>query len=81
MEITVYSKNACPGCVLTKNFLESKGVPFIEKRVDVNDNHMDELVSMGYRSLPVIVTNQTDAFVGYNPSKLQALVEKHDAIS
>ena len=76
MNVTVYSKSGCPQCVFTKKFLESQNISFTEKRVDLNDMFLKEVTTLGYRSLPVVISDQEDSFFGYNINKLQDLVLK-----
>ena len=76
MNVTVYSKSGCPQCVFTKKFLESQNIYFTEKRVDLNEIFLKEVTAMGYRSLPVVTSDQEDYFFGYNINKLQDLVLK-----
>ncbi|GAA4064155.1 glutaredoxin family protein [Amphibacillus indicireducens] len=74
MNITIYSKSGCPECVFTKKFLESENVSFEEKRVDQNKAYLDEVVLLGYSSLPVIQIGLDETFNGYNPERLEKLV-------
>lgn len=76
MNVTIYSKSGCPQCVFTKKFLESQNISFTEKRVDLNETFLKEVTTMGYRSLPVVTSDQKDSFFGYNMNKLQDLVLK-----
>lgn len=74
MIITVYSKSGCPECVFTKKFLESKQIPFDEKRVDTNAAYLEEVKDLGYHSLPVVQIDGEESFTGYRPEKLEDLV-------
>lgn len=76
MSITVYSKSGCPECVFTKKFLEAEGIPFEEKRVDKNEEHLEELILLGYRSLPVVKIGNEESFTGYQPERLEKLVSQ-----
>lgn len=73
MKITIYSKSGCPECVFTKKYLQSKNIPFEEKRIDQDQSYLDEVISLGYTSLPVIKIGQ-ESFSGYQPERLEALV-------
>ncbi len=74
MTITVYSKSGCPECVFTKKYLETENVSYIEKRVDKNEDYLEEVTLLGYRSLPVIKIDDDETFTGYRPEKLENLV-------
>lgn len=72
MTITIYSKSGCPECVFTKKYLQSENIPFEEKRIDQNQSYLDEVISLGYSSLPVVKVGE-ESFSGYHPERLQAL--------
>lgn len=74
MSITIYSKSGCAECMFTKKFLEAESIPFEEKRVDQNDEHLDEVRLLGYRSLPVVKIDDEETFTGYQPERLENLV-------
>lgn len=74
MNITIYSKSGCAECMFTKKFLESKDIPFDERRVDINDDYLDEVRLLGYRSLPVVKIDDDETFTGYQPERLEDLV-------
>ena len=74
MTITIYSKSGCPECVFTKKFLEAEDITYQEKRVDQNEDYLNEVVNLGYRSLPVVQIDDNETFNGYNPERLQNLV-------
>lgn len=76
MNITIYSKSGCPECVFTKKFFESENLSFEEKRVDLNKTYLDQVVNLGYNSLPVVTYGDGESFSGYKPEKLQILVEQ-----
>lgn len=52
--ITLYSKHLCPYCVQAKNLLESKGIAFVEVRIDEDDEAKEFVVSQGHRTVPQI---------------------------
>jgi Glutaredoxin and related proteins len=54
MSITVYSKSGCPECTFTKKYLESENISYEEKRVDLNETYLKEVILLGYRTLPVV---------------------------
>lgn len=76
MTITIYSKSGCAECMFTKKILEAEDIPFEEKRVDLNESHLEEVQLLGYRSLPVIKINEDETFTGYQPEHLENLVLK-----
>ena len=72
MLIEVYSSEGCVHCTTTKNLLESRGLTFIEHKVDVEISR-DELRKMfpQAKMLPVVIVD--GAFV-QNPADLQVLL-------
>lgn len=71
--VTVYSKDNCQPCRLTKMALDRKGVPYEEKRVDLDDEALTELKELGYLQAPVVVTSEGDSWSGLRPDKIDAL--------
>jgi glutaredoxin len=52
-------------------YLSQKGVPFVEKNVARDPAAVQELMSMGLRSLPVIVIGE-QRLSGFNPKAIDA---------
>jgi glutaredoxin len=50
-------------------YLSQKGVPFTEKNVAYNPEAVQDLMSMGLRSLPVIIIGDK-RLSGFNPAKI-----------
>jgi len=55
-------------------YLSQKGVQFTEKNVAYNPEAVQELMSMGLRSLPVIVIGDK-RLSGYNPKAIDQALE------
>jgi glutaredoxin len=53
-----------------KEFLSQRDVEFTVRAVDEDDSAYDELLALGYRTIPVTVINGT-AVRGYDPSALE----------
>lgn len=72
--ITLYTKNNCPQCVMTKKFLADKNVSFSEINIDVEPQYVDSLRSQGFQSVPVITTaDKNITIVGFRPDQLRSL--------
>jgi len=56
-EVTVFSTGTCPLCEKTKTLLTKWGIAYDERRVDLDQDAMKEMVvgSKGARSVPQIV--------------------------
>jgi glutaredoxin 3 len=52
-------------------YLSQKGVPYTEKNVATDPSAVEELMSMGLRSLPVIVIGE-ERLSGFNPAAIDA---------
>lgn len=75
--VTVYSKQGCGGCVFTKSFLNKHGIEYREIRVDQQPEAVEEIKLNGFQSLPVVTVGSFDnAWSGYNPERLQGLLEE-----
>lgn len=63
-KIEVYSTATCPYCVAAKNLLKSKGLEWVEVRIDTDPVQRDSMLtrSGGRRSVPQIFVN--DQHVG-----------------
>jgi glutaredoxin-like protein NrdH len=72
--VTVYTKNNCVQCDATKRHLDKLSIPY--ETININDNPeaLDNLISLGYRSAPVVVADN-DSWAGYMPDKIDKLAE------
>jgi glutaredoxin 3 len=58
--ITIYSSAVCPYCVMTKNFLRSKGLTWNEVRIDMDAAERERMVARTRRtSVPQIFVGET----------------------
>lgn len=87
MKITVYTKNGCPKCDMTKRVLEGEGIEFeainiqeveeIEVEIDgvkVKRNPFDYIKEdLGFSAMPVVVAEGQAPFSDFRPDLLQAL--------
>ncbi|MGY3766138.1 glutaredoxin-like protein NrdH [Vagococcus vulneris] len=72
--ITLYTKNNCPQCMMTKKFLADKDVVFNEINIDTEPQYIDALKAQGFRSVPVITTEDAQVtIVGFRPDQLRTL--------
>ncbi len=74
-EVIVFSSNTCPYCTLAKNYLQEKGVAFIEKNVQTDKDARAELMSMGHMGVPVLVIDG-EQIVGFDKDRLEAILDK-----
>lgn len=73
--ITVYTKNNCMPCKMTKRKLQELGVSYKEINVDEDLSALEFLMECGFRSLPVVFKNDGPIVIGgYAPNILENLV-------
>lgn len=79
-QVTIYTKNSCPECEKVKFNLrhlpqEVKDTHTIEYRnIDENAKYHDELVSLGYQSVPVTFIEGHEPIVGFEFGEIQDAV-------
>ena len=73
--VTVYSKNNCQQCKITKRKLTSMGITYHEYNVDEDPKALEYLLERGLRSLPVVVT-EDDTWTGLRMDKLNNLKKR-----
>ena len=81
--IIIYSKAHCPYCDHAKQLLEAKGLTYTEHRVDLEPQHLDDMLARGKgRTFPQIIIGET-AIGGFDDlaqlvkdGQLDALLEK-----
>lgn len=72
--ITLYTKNNCPQCLMTKKFLAQKNVEFNEINIDKEPQYIDSLKEQGFQSVPVLKTmDENTTIVGFRPDQLRTL--------
>ena len=75
MDVTVYTKNKCVQCQMSKNVLNDLGINYTEKNVDTNEKFMDEAKATGYKSMPIILKDGQVIASGFMPDVLNQLGE------
>lgn len=71
--ITIYSKNNCVQCKMTKRFLDQHNVSYTDINLDDNPSYIDHVKALGFSAAPVIET-ETQSFSGFQPDKLKTLI-------
>ncbi|WP_455425506.1 glutaredoxin-like protein NrdH [Dryocola sp. LX212] len=72
MRITIYTRNDCVQCHATKRAIESRGFAFELVNLDQQPEAADDLRAMGFRQLPVVVTDQ-ESWSGFRPDMINRL--------
>lgn len=71
--VTVYSKPNCMQCQFTKRFLKENDIAFETKDVEEDEEALQEVMKLGFKSLPVVSAEGKEPFSGFRPDKLMAL--------
>ncbi|HEL2738939.1 TPA: glutaredoxin-like protein NrdH [Streptococcus suis] len=71
--VTIYSKNDCVQCKMSKKFLDQHNVAYTEINLDEQPEYIEHVKSLGFSAAPVIET-ENEVFSGFQPAKLKALV-------
>ncbi|HEL9633879.1 TPA: glutaredoxin-like protein NrdH [Streptococcus suis] len=71
--VTIYSKNNCVQCKMSKKFLDEHNVAYKEINLDEQPEFIDHVKNLGFSAAPVIET-ENEVFSGFQPTKLKALV-------
>lgn len=71
-KVKVFTSDTCPHCVTAKNYLKQNNIEFEEKNIGSDENRK-ELVSMGLRSVPVLIIDD-EVVVGFDQDKIDSLL-------
>ena len=77
--VVIYTLSTCPHCMEAKEYLNSNKIPFVNREVDTDDEHMETLMkiyeSMGVpeqkRGVPLFVIGNRIRIQGFDKDKLQ----------
>lgn len=72
--VTVYTKNGCPQCEMTKRVLTGEGIEFTAINVEEDEKALDYVKNtLGLTAMPVVVVEGEEPFTGFRPDKLEEL--------
>ncbi|AXX65152.1 MAG: glutaredoxin-like protein NrdH [Lactobacillus sp.] len=71
--ITVFTKNGCIQCKMTKRFLNEHNVHFEERNINNQPQYLDYLKQQGFQSVPVVMAADNNPIVGFRPDELKEL--------
>lgn len=74
-DVIVYTKKNCMPCNFTKNFLNDNNIDFQELNTTDHPDYIDDVKSMGFTSVPVILIKGEPAFNGFQPDRLATLIK------
>jgi len=73
MDVTIFTGQGCSACKQAKEFFASNGVKYTEKNISDDESARDELISLGFRAVPVIRVG-SETMVGFSPKRLRAML-------
>ncbi|MBU2103232.1 MAG: glutaredoxin family protein [Candidatus Omnitrophota bacterium] len=75
MDIKIYSTPTCPYCKMVKNYLSSKGIPYTDYDVSVNQVALEEMTKQtGQMGVPVVVIGD-QVIIGFDQARIDALLK------
>lgn len=69
---TVYTKDNCVQCDMTKRLMDKVGIEYDVINISQNPEALDKLIELGYRAAPVVITDG-DSWAGFQPDKISDL--------
>lgn len=72
--VVVYSKSNCMQCNFTKQFLIDNEIEFVVKDIEEDAVALEEVKSLGFSSLPVVIIDGQEPFNGFRPDRLESLL-------
>lgn len=72
--ITIYTKDDCRQCKMTKKLFDDANVSYKEINIDHETEYVDKLRELGFKAAPVIET-ATDTWAGFQPAKIKAEIK------
>ena len=72
-KITIFSKNNCMQCKMTKKLLDKEGADYQEINIDERPEMIDYVNDLGFSAAPVIKAGDI-IFSGFQPAKLKEII-------
>jgi len=73
MDVTIFTGQGCSACKQAKEFFVINGAAYTEKNISDDESARDELISLGFRAVPVIRVG-SETMVGFSPKRLRAML-------
>jgi len=74
--VTIYTKNQCVQCAMTKKTLTQYGVDFVEKNVEEDPEALEFLRAQGFQAVPVLFVDGMEPVKGFRPDVLKTLAKE-----
>ncbi|MGT2873578.1 glutaredoxin-like protein NrdH [Streptococcus gallolyticus subsp. gallolyticus] len=72
-KITIFSKNNCMQCKMTKKLLDKEGADYQEINIDERPDMIDYVKGLGFSAAPVVKAGDI-IFSGFQPAKLKEII-------
>lgn len=72
-KITIFSKNNCMQCKMTKKLLDKEGANYQEINIDERPDMIDYVKDLGFSAAPVVKAGDI-IFSGFQPAKLKEII-------
>lgn len=73
--ITVYTKNACIQCKMTKKYLDRLGAVYNSINIEEDDEAKTHVVKdLGFLNVPVVEAEGFEPFFGFRKERLESIV-------
>ena len=76
--ITIYTKDDCQQCKMTKGLFDNANVVYKEINIDYVTVYAEKLKELGFKAAPVIKT-ATDTWTGFQPARIKAEIKLRSA--
>lgn len=84
--VVIYTLTTCPHCQEAKEYMASHSIPFVNREVDIDDQHMQELmeiydamkVPLEKRGVPLIIIDGKVRLQGFNRDRFSRELERLD---
>ena len=74
-KVEIYSTETCHFCHMAKEWLTSKGVPFVDDNVGSDIEKRKDMMEMtGLLGVPVIIIGN-EVMIGFNPDQMAKILE------
>jgi len=73
MNVILYGKPNCGGCVATKRELEKQGTSFEYFDVEQSEGAREALAELGYSSVPVVFVSRSVHWSGFRMDRIKGL--------
>ena len=71
----IYSKNNCGPCNMLKLALREEGIAYEERNISTCETFLNELMELGYQSVPIVLVGDKVVANGFEPWKVKEAMQ------